>query len=132
VVLPGQIAVGRSLGHAESCGNLGDVKTLLQQFGGPTRFCLSRAAHPAGIHAALLRRSDPRSLTFATKLHLHLSDPEKDGGQHLAERAVDVDLLRRGDDSQTLFAPVGKRVDPVPQTAQQCRDHDPTEHQPWV
>ena len=56
---------------------------------------------------------DPGPLALSPRLLFHLGHAEQHAGDHLADRAVEIDLLADGDDPQASVAPVAQGQQPV-------------------
>ena len=79
------------------------------------------------VLAGLLRGGNTGDLTLATRLLLHLGNAQQDGGQHLVDCAVEVDMLGDGHDAQSAFALVAEGIKPLAEIsgkAVQLVEHD--------
>ena len=68
---------------------------------------------PASVDSPLLGGLDAGTLSLSSGFLLHFGHGEEHAGDHLAHRAVEVDLLGDGDDTQPSVTPIAKCVDPV-------------------
>src|SRR5512135_65918 len=92
-------------------GDLRDAQPLVPELTGPGRSRLGGPLLPAVIDAASFGHRDARGRTFPPIFQLDLGQAEQDAGDHAADRAAEVDLLRHHHDADTAFAPVGQQAD---------------------
>jgi hypothetical protein len=112
-----QIPEDGSDAYADRLGDFLDRQPLFPELLGAAGLGFGRAGLATEIDAPSLCRGDADSLTLTANLLLHLGDAEQHGGEHLSQRAIEVDLLRRGDDPQPLVAPVREYIDAVSKAA---------------
>ena len=62
-----------------------------------------------GPFISAVRKAD--GLPFFRMLQFDFGDAEQNAGDHLPDRAAQVDLLRDGDNPDTAVAPVGQHID---------------------